>query len=83
MISGAGFLISPAVAVVSALGDDAYVSHDKHQHAPSPPAELLDLLGRITDHDDVPDTVQADARDNLHYLEAAPSGIRFAHGGPA
>ena len=41
---------------------------------PSPPAELLDLLGRIADHDDVPDTVQADARDHLQYLEAAPSG---------
>ena len=39
-----------------------------------PPAELLDLLRRIADHDDAPDTVQADARDYLQYLEAAPSG---------
>ncbi len=42
---------------------------------PSPlPAELLDLLRRIANHDDAPDTVQADARDYLEYLEAASSG---------
>ena len=40
----------------------------------SPPDELLDLLRRIADHDDAPDTVQADARDYLQYLEAASSG---------
>ncbi len=39
-----------------------------------PPAELLDLLRRIANHDDAPDTVQADARDYLEYLEAASSG---------
>ncbi len=50
---------------------------DPPQHSeplPPPPAELFDLLRRIADHDDVPDTVQADARDYLQYLEAASSG---------
>jgi len=51
------------------------VSHDNiSESLPLPPAELLDLLRRIADHDDAPDTVQADARDYLQYLEAAPSG---------
>jgi hypothetical protein len=36
-----------------------------------PPAELLDYLRQIANHDDVPDTVQADARDYLRYLAAA------------
>jgi hypothetical protein len=35
---------------------------------------LLDLLRRIADHDDAPDTAQADAQDYLRYLEAASSG---------
>ena len=39
-----------------------------------PPAELLDLLRRIADHDDAPDAVQADARDYLQYLEDASCG---------
>lgn len=39
-----------------------------------PPDELLNRLRRIADHDDAPDTVQADARDYLEYLEAASSG---------
>jgi hypothetical protein len=39
-----------------------------------PPDELLNRLRRIADHDDAPDTVQADARDYLQYLEAASSG---------
>jgi hypothetical protein len=51
------------------------VTHDNTDGPlPSPPVELLDLLRRIADHDDAPDTVQADARDYLRYLEAASSG---------
>ena len=41
---------------------------------PSPSTELLDYLRQIVNHPDVPDTVQADARDYLEYLEAASSG---------
>ena len=41
---------------------------------PPLPDDLLDLLRRIADHDDAPDTVQADARDYLDDLEAASSG---------
>ena len=41
---------------------------------PSPSTELLDYLRQIANHPDVPDTVQADARDYLEYLEAASSG---------
>jgi hypothetical protein len=37
-------------------------------------ADLLHLLRRIAALDDVPDTVRADARDYLAYLEAASSG---------
>ena len=36
-----------------------------------PPAELLDLLRRIADHDDAPDTVQADARAYLKHLSGS------------
>ena len=32
------------------------------------------MLRRIADHDDAPDTVQADACEYLQYLEAASSG---------
>jgi hypothetical protein len=63
------------VAVGSAVGDDVYVpDHNASEPIPPPPAELLDLLRRIADHDDAPDTVQADARDYLRYLKAASSG---------
>ncbi len=41
---------------------------------PPPSDDLLNRLRRIADHDDAPDTVQADARDYLAYLEAASSG---------
>ncbi len=42
-----------AVAVGSALGDNAYVTHDNTYGPLSPPlAELLDLLRRIAYHDD-------------------------------
>jgi hypothetical protein len=51
------------------------VTHDNiHGPLSPPPDELLNRLRRIADHDDAPDTVQADARDHLRYLEAAPSG---------
>jgi hypothetical protein len=48
------------------------VTHD-NTHGPlsPPPAELLDLLRRIADHDDAPETVQADARDYLQYLSGS------------
>jgi hypothetical protein len=47
----------------------------QHLRAPSPPRDdLLDLLRRLADHDDAPDTVRADARNYLEYLEAASSG---------
>ncbi len=45
-----------------------------HHDSTSPSPELLNLLRRIADHDDAPNTVQADARDYLKYLEAASSG---------
>jgi hypothetical protein len=70
-----GLLISPAVAAGSALGDNACVTHDStYGPLPPPPDDLLDLLRRIANHDDAPDTVQAHARDYLQYLEAASSG---------
>ncbi len=50
------------------------VTHDTGEPLPPPPADLLDLLRRIADHDDAPNTVQADARKHLRYLEAASSG---------
>ncbi len=66
---------APAVAVGSALGDDVCVTHDTSgEPRPSPSTELLDHLRQIANHPDVPDTVQADARDYLQYLEAASSG---------
>ncbi len=49
-----------------------------HQNAseplPPPPDDLLDLLRRIADRDDVPDTVRTNARDYLQHLEATSSG---------
>ncbi len=52
-----------------------YVTHDNTgEPVPLPSDDLFDLLRRIADHDDAPDTVQADARNYLQYLEAAPSG---------
>jgi hypothetical protein len=51
------------------------VTHDNTYGPPSPPCDdLLDLLRRLADHDDAPDTVRADARNYLEYLEAASSG---------
>ena len=56
----------------SAIGDNAYVTHDStYGPLSSPPDELLNRLRRIADHDDAPDTVQADARDYLHYLSGS------------
>ncbi len=52
-----------------------WVTHDTTgQPSPSPSTELLNYLRQIADHPDVPDTVQADAREYLQYLEGAPSG---------
>ena len=65
----------PAVAVAGALGDHVYVTHDTSgEPFPPPSAGLLDYLRRIANHDDVPDTVQADARDYLRHREAASAG---------
>ncbi len=51
------------------------MTHDNTYGPPSPPRDdLLDLLRRLADHDDAPDTVRADARTYLEYLEAASSG---------
>ena len=51
------------------------MTHDStSEPLPPPPDDLLDLLRRIADHDDAPDTVQADARKHLRYLEAASFG---------
>jgi hypothetical protein len=64
----------PAVAVAGALGDNVYVTHDTSGEPFLPPsAELLDYLRQIANHDDVPDTVQTDARDYLRHREAASS----------
>ena len=51
------------------------MTHDNTSEPVSlPPAELFDLLRRLADHDNAPDTVQTDACDYLRYLEAASSG---------
>jgi hypothetical protein len=42
--------------------------------SPSPSTDLRDYLRRIANHDDVPDTIQADAREYLQYLEAVAPG---------
>ena len=66
---------NPAVAVGGALGDNVCVTRDTMGDTRlSPSTELLDYLRQIVNHLDVPDTVKADARDCLEYLEAAPSG---------
>ncbi len=65
----------PAVAVGAAIGDDVYVHrHSTSEPLPLPSDDLLDLLRHLAYRDDVPDTVRADARDYLEYLEAASSG---------
>ncbi len=47
----------------------------------SPPSDdLLDLLRRIADRDDVSDALRADARDYLRYLEVASSGSGWLTG---
>ena len=67
--------LSPAVAVGSAVGDDVYVhSHSTSEPLPLSSTDLLDLLRRLAYRDDVLDTVRADARNYLEYLEAASSG---------
>jgi hypothetical protein len=51
------------------------VTHDNTHGPPSPPSDgLVNLLRRIADHDDVPNTTHADARNYLHSLEAAAFG---------
>jgi hypothetical protein len=51
------------------------VTHDNISEPLSPASDdLLDLLRRIADRDDVSDATRADARDYLEYLEAASSG---------
>ena len=65
----------PAVAVGAAIGDDVYVHRlITIKPVPLPSDDLLYLLRPLPYRDDVPDTVQADARDYLEYLEAASSG---------
>jgi hypothetical protein len=49
-------------------------NHNTGEPVPLPSDDLLDLLRSIADHDDAPDTVQADAREYLRYLEAGSSG---------
>jgi hypothetical protein len=60
--------------VGAAFSDNACVTHDSTYGRLAPPSDdLLDLLRRIADHKDAPDTVQADARNYLQYLEDASS----------
>jgi hypothetical protein len=59
-----------AVAAGRTVADNVWVNRD----SPLPSDELLNRLRRIANHDDAPDTVQADARDYLKYLDAASSG---------
>jgi hypothetical protein len=67
-----GLPLSPARALGSALGDNACVTHDNTYGPLSPPSdELLNRLHRIADHDDAPDTVQADARAYLKHLSGS------------
>ena len=71
----------PAVAVGAAIGDDVYVHrHSTSEPHPLPSGDLLDLLRHLAYRDDVPDTVRADARDYLEYLEAASSGSGWLTG---
>ena len=41
---------------------------------------MVNWLRRIADHDDAPDTVQADAREYLQSLEGASSGFAWLSG---
>ena len=51
------------------------MSHNNAYEPPSPPLDdLLNLLRRIANHNDAPQSLQADARDYLQYLEAAAFG---------
>ena len=51
------------------------MTHDNPYGPPSPPRDdLLNLLRRLADRDDVSDTLRADVREYLRYLEAASSG---------
>ena len=66
---------NPAVVVGGPIGDNLCVTRNTTgEPRPSPSTELLDYLRRTVNHPDVPDTVKADARDYLRYLEAASSG---------
>ena len=66
---------NPPVAVGGAIGDNMCVPRNTTgEPRPSPSTELLDYLRQIVTRPDAPDTVKADARDYLQYLEAAPSG---------
>ena len=48
------------------------MTHDTTHGPLSPPSdELLNRLHRIADHDDAPDTVQADARAYLKHLSGS------------
>jgi hypothetical protein len=69
------------VAVGSALGNKEYVTRDNvGEPLLLPPTELLDLLRRIADRDDTPDTIKTDAREYLRHLEAASSGSGWLSG---
>ncbi|MGR7025672.1 hypothetical protein [Geodermatophilus sp. URMC 62] len=51
------------------------MSHNNVFEPPSPPRDdLLNLLRRIANHDDAPQSLRADAHDHLQYLEAAAFG---------
>ncbi len=49
-------------------------NHNPSEPVPPPSDDLLDLLRRIADRDDVSDALRADARAYLRYLEATLSG---------
>jgi hypothetical protein len=49
--------------------------HTSSEPFQPPSTELVDLLRQIANHDDVPGTIQADARDYLQYLKAASPGL--------
>ncbi len=54
--------------------------HSTNEPLPLPSDDLLDLLRHLAYRDDVPDTVRADARNYLEYLEAASSGSGLLSG---